>query len=118
MAEDTKKLVITERGSEAFYREVVNAAVQYRALLKKPTAKLKDFFKYVKVYGILCGAFFLLVLIMAILWGFDALSIVALVVSGGALFVCLRYYTTMKKTLDGYLQDKRASVLTLDETGI
>ena len=38
------RININEKGSEAFYREVVNAAVQYRALMKQPDRKLKDYY--------------------------------------------------------------------------
>jgi len=112
------RISINEKGSEAFYREVVNAAVQYRALMKQPDRKLKDYFKGLKVYGAICGVLFVLCALMGIFWGFDALIIAALVISFLALFASVRYYMSMKKMLDAYLADERTSVLVLDEAGI
>ena len=94
------RININEKGSEAFYREVVNAAVQYRALMKQPDRKLKDNFKGLKVYGAICGVLFILCALMGIFWGFDALIIAALVISFLATFVSVRYYMSMKKMLD------------------
>ena len=37
------RIEITEKGSDAFYREVVNITAQYRSILKNHRHKLKDY---------------------------------------------------------------------------
>ena len=45
------KIEISERGSEAFYREVVNISAQYRYILKNHHHKLKDYFTQIVKLG-------------------------------------------------------------------
>ena len=42
------KIEIKEKGSEAFYKEIVNISGQYRYLIKNHNYKLKDYFKQFK----------------------------------------------------------------------
>ena len=90
------RLEIKEKGSEAFYREVVNVAAQYRRFLQKPERKLTDFFKAYKIYTILCAV--LAVLIVAIF--------------SGALWM------NLNKTMKNMRNDPRTSVFTMDEKGV
>ena|GEM_PF-2768519 len=45
------KIEISEKGSEAFYREVVNISAQYRYILKNHHHKLKDYFTQIVKLG-------------------------------------------------------------------
>ena len=45
------KIEISEKRSEAFYREVVNISVQYRFILKNHRHKLKDYFTQIVKLG-------------------------------------------------------------------
>ena len=62
---------INEKGSEAFYREVVNISAQYRYILKNHHHKLKDYFKQFKILLMLGTVFLVLLLLMAAFWGID-----------------------------------------------
>ncbi|MBQ1418664.1 MAG: hypothetical protein IIY95_04585, partial [Firmicutes bacterium] len=73
------RLEIKEKGNEAFYREAINVATQYRRFLQKPERKLTDYFKAYKIYTILCAVLAVLIAAMNIAWGWDTLGTVALV---------------------------------------
>ena len=45
------KIEISDKGSEAFYREVVNISAQYRYILKNHHHKLKDYFTQIVKLG-------------------------------------------------------------------
>jgi hypothetical protein len=45
------KIEISEKGSEAFYSEVVNISAQYRYILKNHHHKLKDYFTQIVKLG-------------------------------------------------------------------
>ena len=112
------RLEIKEKGSEAFYREVVNVAAQYRRFLQKPERKLTDFFKAYKIYTILCAVLAVLIAAMNIAWGWDTLGTAALValvivaIFSGALWM------NLNKTMKNMRNDPRTSVFTMDEKGV
>ena len=60
------KIEIREKGSEAFYREVVNFQAQYRFTLRKLERKLKDYFKQFRTLLILGSVFLAALIFMSI----------------------------------------------------
>ena len=70
---------IREKGSKDFYEETVNVISQYRGLIKKPEMKLRDRFKTLKIYIILCAALVVMLALMGIFWGMDTLTLVGIV---------------------------------------
>jgi hypothetical protein len=109
---------IKEKGTKEFYKEVVNVISQYRQLIKKPEAKLNDNFRS---YAFLMIAFVIMFaanLFEAIQGDLGVLNIAAITASFMALIVLLIYRRNMKKMVDAYLNDDRASTVTLDENGI
>ncbi|MBQ1476370.1 MAG: hypothetical protein IIZ21_03705 [Firmicutes bacterium] len=112
------RLEIKEKGNEAFYREAINVATQYRRLLQKPERKLTDYFKAYKIYTILCAVLAVLIAAMNIAWGWDTLGTVALV----ALIIVAIFSAAFWKRLNGLqksmMDDPRMSVFTMDENGV
>ena len=109
---------IKEKGTKSFYKEIVNVITQYRRLMKKPGAKLKNNFK-----ALLYTAIAICVLIAAHLWfgvsgGFDALTIAVLVLLAVVLFIEIMVFVYMNNLVRGYLRDDRTAVVTLDEKGV
>ena len=112
------KIEISETGSKAFYREVVNVSAQYRYILKNHHRKLGDYFKQFTVLLILGTAAFVTLLLMAVLWGVDPLDYAILAVLGAAAAMCVAYLCVLNKMLKSMLADPRTSVLSLDDTGV
>ena len=109
---------ISEKGSEAFYREVVNISAQYRFILKNHHYKLKDYFRQFKVLLILGIVFFVLLLLMAIFWGIDPWGYAVIAALGIIDAMCAVYLHLLNKMLKAMLADSRTSVLTFDDTGV
>ncbi len=112
------KIEISDKGSEAFYREVVNISAQYRYILKNHHHKLKDYFRQFTVLLILGTVFLVLSLLMGIIWGFDAWSYAVIAILAIADVMCVGYLVVLNRMLKAMLADNRPSVLTIDDTGV
>ena len=112
------KIEISEKGSRAFYREVVNISAQYRYILKNHHRKLRDYFKQFRILLILGAAFFVLLLLTAIFWGVDPFDYAILAALGIAVVMCAVYLCVLNRMLTSMLTDPRASVLSLDDCGV
>lgn len=116
------KIVVTEPGSEAFYKETVNVIGQYRQLLKKPERKLKDVFKVYRNNLILMIVFFAILLAMCVLsylWkDLDAMMIAALVLPAIAAFLNAYYLKNCIKLVKRFRDEHQTTVVTLDAGGI
>ena len=109
---------IKEKGSRQFYKEVVNVLTQYRQLLYRPQDKLKDnFTRY-----IFLTIAMLLICFMSLFGGitgsFTATKILTTVFGGVAAAATLVILFRMNKMVNGYLEDDRPSVVTIDDNGI
>ena len=109
---------IREKGTEAFYREVVSVTAQYQRLIKKPDLKYHDLFKSYRILGLCMAALFGLQFWLGFLDGFDALRIIAMTVVTVAAFVVFLYDRMMRKLVKGYLEDERPSTVIMDDDGI
>jgi len=116
--EDSMTIEISEKGSEAFYKEVVNVVVQYRYILKNHNHKLGDYFKQYKIL-LTAGAVILGILVlMMVFWGTNTPDAVIAIALAIVLLFCALFYGNLNKMLKSMLQDNRTSVLTLDENGV
>ena len=111
------KIEISEKGSEAFYREVVNITAQYRSILKNHHHKLKDYFRQFKILLILGAAALVILILMAVFWGVDPFDYAIITALGITVAMCVGYLFVLNKMLKAMLADSRTSVLSLDETG-
>ena len=112
------KIEISEKGSEAFYREVVNITSQYRFILKNHHHKLKDYFKQFRILLILGAAAMVILILMAIFWDVNPFDYAIIAVLGIEVVLCVGYLYALNKMLKAMLADSRTSVLTLDDTGV
>mgnify|MGYP007070336305 CR=1 FL=1 len=112
------KIEINEPGSEAFYKETVNAAAQYRYILKDHSYKLKDYFRHYRT--LLTVALIVLAANVAemLLWGAGTAQLVASGVLLAASLMCSAYLFSLKKSCRTMMADPRASVLSLDDGGV
>ena len=109
---------IKEKGTRAFYKEVVNVVTQYRQLLYKPEDKLKDNFKK-NVFMIAAMALiFLMFLYGGIKGSFSTMMILAMAFAAMAAVATALVLSRMNKMVDGYLADDRPTLVTIDENGI
>jgi len=109
---------IKEKGSEAFYREVVSVTTQYQRLIKKPDLKYRDLFKSYRSMGLCMAVLFGMQLWLGALDGFNALRITALTVVAVVVFVVFLYDRMMRKLVKGYIEDERPSTVIMDDGGI
>lgn len=109
---------INEKGSEAFYREVVNISAQYRYILKNHHHKLKDYFKQFKILLMLGTVFLVFLLLMAAFWGIDPWGYAIAAALGISVAMCAVYLRLLNKMLKAMLADSRTSVLSLDNAGV
>ena len=112
------KIQISEKGSEAFYREVVNITTQYRFILKNHHHKLKDYFKQFRILLILGAAALVILILMAVFWGVDPLDYAIMAALGIEVVLCVGYLYVLNKMLKSMLTDSRTSLLSLDDTGV
>ena len=109
---------IKEKGTRAFYKEVVNVVSQYRQLLYKPEDKLKDNFKKNIFMIAAMGLIFLMFLYGGIKGSFSTMMILAMAFAAMAAVATALVQSRMNKMVDGYLADDRPSLVTIDENGI
>lgn len=112
------RIEIKAKGSKAFYREVVNVVLQCRKLIKNPGRKVKDMIKNVKT-----GLITLSVLLVAVIATMTAVRGSALLFfSLFLLIVTMLIYSVwlyhVEKTVRKMAEDKKPSVLTIDEEGV
>ena len=112
------KIEITEKGSEAFYRETVNVSAQYRYLLKNHSYRLRDYFRQFTLLLILGAVFLVLLLVLALSRGLEPWDYAVIGLLGTAVVLCAAYLYLLHKMLRAMLADSRTSVLTLDDTGV
>ena len=87
MADNVLRIEVKEKGTRAFYKEVVSVTYQYLRLMKKPERKLRDSFKELTVYIAICAVFLALLAVMGFAWGFDGLTIIAMAVMLAGLII-------------------------------
>ena len=112
------KIEIKEKGTPAFYKEIVCALAQYMPIMKKPERKLKDSFKMLKMYIGVCGAFLVLVTALGIFYGMDALTILSIVVLLAAIILSMMQLNRLDQLYRSLQEDTHLSILTLDEEGV
>ncbi len=116
------KIVVTEPGSEAFYRELVNIMAQYRQLLKKPERKLRDMFKSFRsnmIAMIVIAAIALLVCVLSFMWqDLTASSIVLLAMALALIFLYAYNLKNYNKAVKRFIDEHRVTTVTLDAQGI
>ena len=112
------KLEIREKGTPAFYREVVCIMVQYGRFLKKPGRKVIDSFRQLTTYMAICALFLVLLVVMGIAWGMDALTIVAIFVMVAAMTISGIQLFRLQKLTQTLLEDPRSSLFTFDQQGV
>ncbi|MBR6233912.1 MAG: hypothetical protein IKQ98_08890 [Erysipelotrichaceae bacterium] len=112
------RIEIKEKGTPAFYKEIVCALAQYMLIMKKPERKLRDSFKMLKTYIGVCGAFLVLVTALGIFYGMDALTILSIVVLLAAIILSMKQLNRLNQLYRSLQEDTHLSILTLDEEGV
>ena len=118
MTENVLRIEVNEKGTHAFYKEVVSATYQYQGLMKKPERKLRDSFKELKIYILICAALFAALAAMGFVWGFDGITIGGMIVTLAGLFFAALVLKNLSSMVKNFLADPKPSVLILDEAGV
>jgi hypothetical protein len=112
------KIEVKEKGSDAFYREIVNISAQYRQLIKNHGCKLRDFFTEFKRL-LIAGAVVLgLLILMCVFWGFRTIDYVAIGFLFLAVIMCFAYLYLLNRYRKSMIDEAGESILTLDEDGV
>ena len=112
------KIEINEKGSEAFYKEVVNISGQYRYLLQNRNYKLKDYFKQFTRLLIAGSIVLVLLIIMCLAWGFRTLDYVVIAFLALTMLMCAFYVLSLNRYLKTLMTEAGEASVTLDEDGI
>lgn len=112
------QIEINEPGREAFYKETVNAAAQYRYLLKNRNYKLKDYFKQFRMLMIASFAVLAVNILLIILWGAETLRVATSAALLVAAVMCAAYLFSLRKMYKTLMTAPSSRVLTLDENGV
>ena len=109
---------VKEKGSKEYCKEVVNTMSQYKKLITRPDAELKDHFKSYPIWTGIMASLFTIWLFHGIFNGFNVWIGVVLVITGLALILLIANQINMNKMVNAYLNDDRTSTVTLDEKGV
>ena len=109
---------VKEKGSKEYCKEVVNTMSQYKKLITRPDAELKDHFKSYPIWTGIMASLFTIWLFHGIFSGFNVWIGVVLVITGLALILLIANQINMNKMVNAYLNDDRTSTVTLDEKGV
>jgi len=106
------------RGSDAFYREVINVLYSWKKITKNPAAKIQDMKKRVIVSLCLAAGLMIITGLMIAFLGADVLTVIAMTVAilttMVAAFILVQINNMMKKLKS--MPEK--TVLTLDDDGV
>lgn len=109
---------VTEPGSPAFYKEMVNFGAQFADLLKKPAAKVKNKYAQCVRSLVLSAVLLALGLTTGFLWGFDALNYLLIFISALLLFCGAFLLLSYGKARRKLMTEWQPSALTLDDAGV
>lgn len=109
---------IKEKGTKEFYEEVVNVTSQYKKLINNPGMNLRNNFRSLRQYIVVCAFFLIALIVMGIMWGMDTMSVVGIVLMVIVIALCGFLLFNMRSMVGKYLADERTSVVTLDENGV
>ena len=112
------KIEIYEKGSEAFYREVVNITAQYRGILRNHHYRLKDYFKQFRILLILGASILVILILMAIFWGAEPFHYALIGALGIEVVMCAGYLYALNRMLKTMMADSGTTVINLDDTGV
>lgn len=109
---------IKDKGTKAFYEEVVSFNHQYGALMRKPTAKFMSSFRSFRIQAFAMGVAFGMLLFSGCEGGFNPMIVCAMTAFAMMAFITAVSYYAMKKRVKMFLEDERTSTITLDDEGI
>ena len=108
---------IKEKGSDKFYKEVINVISQYRPLLKKPRRKIKNQFRQFTVLIIACVFILLLDVVSVCLFGAGTGEKAVLFIMVFLIVLQAAFLFRLNKLKKTMLSDTRTATLTLDKNG-
>lgn len=109
---------VKEKGTKAFYEEVVSFTHQYGALMRKPTAKFMTSFRFFLIQLFAMVFLFVAMTLIGRSDGFSPMAVCAMTASGMGIVVIAASYYAMKRRMNMFLEDEKASTITLDDKGI
>ena len=118
MSDNVLRIEATQKGTREYYKEVVCVLAQFPTLVKKPENKVRDSFKMLKGHVAICAVLLALVLAMAIAWGIDTLTGLAVVVMMACITVGAFQLHRLNGMVTAFMDDSQAPVFTLDEEGV
>lgn len=99
-------------------KEVANVSLQGRTLMKKPEAKIKDFFRFCIGASIFCVVIMAIMGLMAIRGKGDALIYICLGMTVVTLVMALSIYFSVNKIYKTLLSKEGHVTIMLDEEGV
>ncbi len=112
------RIEIDHKGSEAFYREIVNVVTQYRKLIHIPDRKYRDYITLLRNDIIVAVAVAIFLLAFMIADGAKSTDLAVLACLVLVTVLAASYYFSLRKMYKGMMAEDIPSVLTLDEEGV
>lgn len=106
------------RGSDSFYKEVINVASEYRNIINKPESPLTDTFVQMRRNIIICAVLSVFLGGLTVMYGGSTLSVVALVLNAVLIVFSVARLIGMNRSLAEMRSDNRKTALILDENGV
>ena len=91
---------VKEKGSKEYCKEVVNTMSQYKKLITRPDAELKDHFKSYPIWTGIMASLFTIWLFHGIFNGFNVWIGVVLVITGLAFILLIANQINMNKMVN------------------
>ncbi|MDO5455563.1 MAG: hypothetical protein Q4F25_01460 [Eubacteriales bacterium] len=112
------RIEVQEKGTEGYYKEVVNVVTQCRTIMKDPGKDLQDAFISTKRSLTISIVLFVVLGLMTIFVGASVLTIIALMLTAVNITFCLGHRMNLNKSVAKLASDERRTVLILDESGV
>ncbi|MBO4327355.1 MAG: hypothetical protein J5950_08790 [Clostridia bacterium] len=112
------KIEITEKGSDAFYRDLINIMLAASFIQKNHNYKIRDQFKNYKSLLIIDLVLLSFMILLGILFGFKTFLIICLIVLGLSTLLNVYMLYSIRRKIQTLSSEFRPEILTLDESGI
>lgn len=112
------RIEIDHKGSEAFYKEIVNVVAQYKNLIRKPERRYTNYIKILGIEIIVAALFAGIQLGFILADGPKSTDLAVLAFLVIVVVMGSSYYFNLTKMYKNMMAEEIPSVLTLDEEGV
>ena len=105
-------------GSKAFYKEMINIALNKNNLAAAPEKKLTDFFRSYLFMTCIGGVLLILMVLLGFVKGFDTLVIIGLVITALDVIIGTLLLINMNRSKTRIMNSTKNAALIMDDDGV